>query len=133
MKTKQNYFLILLCFTLLSCGTTKITTQNNLNADIYINGEHKGRKEVSIRRMGFPKKIEIVAKYQGQTVGTIKEKRRFDGVTFLIGYCTNGPGFLFAWRYPESISIPIAYMNPEDYINPWLEPQKNVWMKPASK
>lgn len=129
---------IFLVFVLLSalfagCGSTKIYTDKNINADIYVNGQMKGRQEVTIQRRGIPKKVEITAKYRGKTVGNIVVWRKFDWSTFFIGYVTYGVGLLTAWRFPEQIFIPTRPLTPEDEISPWENPSISVWMKPVNK
>jgi hypothetical protein len=105
-------------------------TDQNINADIYMDGVLKGKSQIEIQRMGVPKKIELTAKYEGQNMGSITVKRKFDWATFLVGYFTDGIGFLTAWRFPEQIIIPTQRLNPEDNFNPWLDPEKSIWMKP---
>lgn len=123
----------MLCFLLAECGTTKIMTDQNLAADIYLNGVKKGRKEIEIQRMGIPKKIELTAKYQGETIGTITVRRKFDYATCLIGYFTEGIGLLTAWRFPETIIIPTKVKNSDELTNPWNNAQKSIWLKPVNK
>ena len=134
MKTRFTC-LVLVIFSLLlvSCGTTRIMLDQNINADIFVNGIKKGQNTVEIQRMGVPKRIEVSAKYQGQTLGSISVKRKFDWATFLIGYFTDGIGFLTAWRFPEQVIIPTKRLENDDFISPWEEPRKSIWMKPLNK
>jgi len=121
------FYILLLSLGLASCGTTKIVTDRNLNADIYINNVNMGRKSVEINRTGPPKKIMITAKYNGLTIGSIEQRRKFELSTCLIGYFTYGIGLLTAWRYPEIIIIPTIPQE-NDGISPWDMPQKSKWM-----
>ena len=131
---KLNIKLLSLFFSLLfvSCGTTQIVTSNNIKAAIYVNGEKKGIGTAQVKRMGIPKKINITAKYNGQKIGEILERRRFDGLTFLCGYFTT-IGFLVAWRYPKEIVIPVNTQDSWENINYWSEPYKSQWEKPIKK
>jgi hypothetical protein len=127
-----NSLIIFLCFLFVACGTTRIVTDQNINADIYLNGVKKGQKNIEIRRTGFPERIQLSAKYQGQELGSISVRRKFEWSTFLIGYFTYGIGFLTAWRFPELITIPTAKINPEEDFSPWDMPQKSIWMQPLN-
>jgi len=124
---------IFLCFMFVECGTTRIVTDQNVSADIYLNGIRQGQKEIKIQRSGIPKKIELTAKYQGETIGNLSVSRKFEWTTCLIGYFTYGIGLLTAWRFPEVIIIPTTKINSEEYISPWDTPQKSIWMKSPQK
>ena len=132
LRFRSSLF-ILLCFLLIGCGTTRIITDQNINADIYLNGIKKGQRNIEITRTGVPKRIELSAKYQGQALGSISVRRKFEWTTFLIGYFTYGIGFITAWRFPDVIMIPTSKINNEDDLSPWDTPQKSIWMKPLNK
>ena len=104
----------------------------NVNADIYLNGIKKGQNYFEITRTGMPKRIELSAKYHGQEVGKISVRRKFEWTTFLVGYFTYGIGFLTAWRFPEQIVIPTTPIDINDAYSPWNAPRKSVWMKPIN-
>ncbi len=134
MKLRINgVILILSCIMFVGCGTTKIMVDQNVHADIYLNGVKKAQNYLEITRTGFPKRIELAAKYQGQTLGNISVRRKFEWTTFLVGYFTYGIGFLTAWRFPEQIIIPSIKTDNAEEISPWDMPQKSVWMKPLSR
>jgi hypothetical protein len=124
---------IFLCILFVACGTTRIVTDQNVNADIYLNGIKKGQKNIEIQRTGMPKKIELSAKYQGQALGSISVRRKFEWSTFLIGYFTYGIGFITAWRFPDVIIIPTSKINSAEDFSPWDIPQNSIWMKPLNK
>jgi hypothetical protein len=97
-----------------------------------VNGEFKGKKIAEISRMGPPKKIDVVAKYEGETIGNIMVKRKFDMATCLVGYFTYGIGLFTAWRFPSCIVIPTHY-ELDKRNSPWDYPRNNVWMNPIKK
>jgi hypothetical protein len=133
-KLRITFFFMLISFTFYQCGTTKIITDRGINADIYVNGVIKGKKEAEIIRMGIPKKVDITAKYQGEIIGKTSARRKLDGATCLIGYLTNGIGLLVAWRYPAIIIIPTTIKpNGETDISPWDATENSIWMKPIKK
>jgi hypothetical protein len=127
-----NILILLFCSLFISCGTTRIVTERKINADIFVNGVNKGKNEVKIQQMGFPKKIEIEAKYQGEILGSIHAHRKFTLITFLVGYCT-GIGFLTAWTFPDVIIIPTKNFMSDELKNSWDSPQQSIWMKPLNK
>ncbi|MBT3207972.1 MAG: hypothetical protein HN704_15735 [Bacteroidetes bacterium] len=114
------FFTIAVLFS--SCGTTKIIADNN-EVDIYIDGSKKGKGSVEIRRMGVPKKIDVVAKFRTKEVGTLQLKRKFDFVTFLTGYFSYGMGFIFGWRFPEMVTIPTKSIDE-------TKKTKSIWDEP---
>jgi hypothetical protein len=129
-KVIVKFLMIAFCFTFVGCGTTKIITDQNIYADIYLNGIKKGQKAIEIQRRGVPKKIELTAKYKGQLVGHVIVKRKFDWSTFLIGYFTYGIGFITAWNYPEIIIIPTKNLNDDSGSSPWDSSNNSLWMNP---
>ncbi|MBP7497625.1 MAG: hypothetical protein KA792_08190 [Bacteroidales bacterium] len=133
MERKAFYFLLFItCLLLFQCRPTKIITERNLNADIYINGIKKGKKEIKIHRYGIPKKIKISAKYDGEIIGNITEKRRLNLGSFILGYFTYGTGFIISWSYPKTIIIPVNLPPGLELSSPWDTPYKSVWMKPVN-
>jgi len=133
MKLRINSALLILsCLMFFGCGTTKIMVDQNIHADIYLNGVKKAQNYLEITRTGFPRRIELAAKYQGQSLGTISVRRKFEWTTFLVGYFTYGIGFLTAWRFPEQIIIPIININGAEEISPWDMPRSGIWMKPLN-
>lgn len=131
----------IICFVLIgslliSCGGTRIFTDQYLDADIYVNGVNKGKKDVKITRVGPPRKVFVEAKYNGKTIGQATVKRRFAFSTFVIGYFTYGAGFLFAWRYPEVIVIEthgydVRDNNTSKSKSTWDDPSgSSVWDNP---
>lgn len=129
---KYCYFiLIVILFT--GCGTTKIILDNkNINASIYVNGVYKGKNTAEIQRTGTPKKIHVEAKYRGQTIGTIDERRKFKFSTFVFGYITYGIGLVTCWRFPEYIIIPTDNVD-SDIKSLWDETPNNEWTNPSNK
>jgi hypothetical protein len=128
---------LLLSILLFSCGSTRIITNQSSDIDIYINGVNCGKNEVKITRSGAPHKINIEAKYNGQLVGQISEKRYFTFSTFLVGYCTYGLGLILDWKYPLEIIIPINTSNlsqlQNNGLSQWDKPnESSVWNKPLS-
>lgn len=96
---------------------------DNKNADIYVDGQKVGKGTAEITRMGLPKKANLSAKYNGQEVGSMVIKRKFDGVTCLVGYFTYGVGALFAFRFPALVMIPTNIAEDEQRTRSiWLEP-----------
>jgi hypothetical protein len=121
--------LVALAFIFVQCGTTHITTEDNLNAQIYINGTLKGTKVVSAQRMGLPRKMDITAKYQGNEIGHLSIRRKFTATTFLVGYITYF-GYFTAWQYPKEIIIPTTINQQADL---WKQPQESIWSQPVKK
>jgi len=113
--------LYMLCMS--SCGMSRITV-NDPNAEIFVNNVYKGKGTAEVTRMGFPKKLHIEAKCNNSTVGSIIVKRKFDGVSLLMSICTRGYGFIFSFRYPKNILIPIIDAPTES-----AKPKENIWMK----
>jgi len=134
MRPGVNFSILVIFFFLLTgCGTTRIVVDQNVNADIYLNGVKKAQNYLEITRTGTPKRIELSAKYQGQELGKISVRRKFEWTTFLVGYFTYGIGFLTAWRFPEQIVIPVKRIDMDIASNPWDTPRKSIWMKPLNK
>lgn len=134
MHIYLKYLLYFVFFiTLIGCGTTKVITDKGIDADIYLNGVKKGKKEIEIKKTGIPKKIKLTAKYKGVTIGSIEEKRKFKFSTCLIGYLTYGIGLFTAWRFPDVIIIPVKGPLFEDDENPWVDPSNSEWMIPINK
>lgn len=127
MLGKVSIFSLLLIVILSSCGTTQLIVMNYPSAEIFVNGEYKGHGTVEIKRTGTPKKSNVVAKYQGIEIGSTLIKRKFDFVTFMVGYCTYGIGFFTCWRYPEMVYIPTEDSKPSNntYVSPWDVPPGN--------
>jgi hypothetical protein len=101
--------LVIYCLTamllLAGCGTSRLVTKNS-EVDIYVDNHFKGKGQATITRTGPPEKVHIEAKYHDQIVGSIDVRRHIDAVTMVTGLYY-GIGFIFAWRYPETIEIPI--------------------------
>jgi len=128
---------LILSLLLSSCGSSRIITNQSSDIDIYINGVNFGKNEVKITRSGIPHKILIEAKYNGQLVGQLTEKRYFTFGTFIVGNCTYGLGYVFDWKYPLEIIIPINSSNLTQLQNnvqsQWDKPnESSVWNKPLS-
>lgn len=129
MRKLLIFFLLIgLSIIFVRCGTTQITTDQNIPAQIYINGQLKGTKTATTQRMGLPKKIEITAQYNGAEIGHLSIRRQFTGVTFLVGYLTTF-GYFTAWQYPKEIVIPTI----ENDYDAWAMPQESIWAKPVKK
>lgn len=94
------------CLLLTACGTTRLVSYDS-NVDIYVNNQFKGKGEAEITRTGPPQKSHIEARYQGSKVGETDIRRQVKFSTVFIGLYTYGVGFLFTWRYPEMVIIPI--------------------------
>lgn len=104
----RNWILIVWGLLLLSgCGTTTLMVSDP-DADIYVNQVYKGRGDVKIPRMGPPKTLHVEARLHGKLAGEKVIKRKFDFLTFLTGYFTYGTGFIWGWRFPETVLITIA-------------------------
>ena len=122
-------FFLLAVIIATGCGITHIMVQNNIPADIYMNGQYKGKGVVEIQRTGIPQKVNVTAKYEGREIGSLLLKRKFTGLTFLAGYCSYGFGFFFCWQYPDTAIIPTDMPSPpaeQDYY-------KSPWDMPPSK
>jgi hypothetical protein len=115
-----------------SCGVTRVTVSRP-DVDIYINNVKQAKGAANVKRVGPPKKVNIVAKYQGQTVGELKAKRQFDLATVIIGLYSYGIGFGLAWHYPRVIDVPISmpqYVMEQERNRLPSEEIKSIWMKP---
>jgi hypothetical protein len=123
----KNLVILFACLALFftSCGTTQIVC-NNADASIYVNGMMKGHGSTSITRMGPPKKIQIEARYNGDLIGSMDAHRNFDWATCCVGYFTYGIGLVFAWRFPETIIIPLK----QNIQNDQNIPGGSVWDLP---
>jgi hypothetical protein len=116
----------------MSCGTTRIVPSHD-NLDIFINGKYAGNNNVNITRSGLPKKIHIQVKANGLTLSELTVRRNITLGTVLVGSWTYGLGFIFDWRYPEMIFIPIDLPSDQKTkgISPWDKPKEtSVWDKP---
>jgi hypothetical protein len=124
----KPYCFLLIILLIQGCGTTKILLQDRKsNAEIYINGELKGKNHVEIQRTGIPKKIKIEAKSQNITIGEITVRREFKFSTFLIGYVTYGVGLFTAWKFPNEIYVPVTDNNLNNHKSLWDNPPESVW------
>ncbi len=130
----MNFKIIGLTFILIifnvGCGTTDIMV-NNSNVDIYINGAHKGKGSVAIKRTGPPKKAHIKAKYKGYLVGETTIKRKMTSSTAIIGLFSYGLGLVFCWQYPDFLVVAIKNEMMEQMDS--VQGGKNIWMAPPGK
>ena len=128
MKAYKYIFKIVLLISavlvITSCGTSEIICKK-ADVDIYVNGINKGKGIVKLKRMGIPRKSVVSARYNNEEIGQITVKRKIDGVTIILGLVTNYTAFLWAWRYPAVIEIPIKNESP---VIP--SENKSIWMNP---
>ncbi len=131
---KGNFIILLIVMStlLMSCGTTQLVV-NNSDVDIYINGAKSGKGTATMTRSGPPKSVKVEAKYDGVLVGSKIVKRRFTGVTCLVGYLTYGIGLFTAWQYPETVVIPIKDISSIKTGSCWDNTQNSAWKKPLYK
>lgn len=97
------------------------------NTDIYVNQVYKGKGTVTIKRMGPPKTIHVEARHYGRTVGEAIVKRKFDFATFLAGYFSYGTGFIWGWRFPGTVIIPV-----ETRPHSGFDQRESAWYRPPS-
>ncbi|MEI7594846.1 MAG: hypothetical protein WCK02_03800 [Bacteroidota bacterium] len=125
MKTitiiKKSCLLFIITLMLSSCGATIVTCKRT-DADIFVDGVCKGKGTVKIKRIGVPHKAQIIAQVNNTEIGSIKASRKFDAVTLLAGLCTYYSGFIWAWRYPSVIEVPVF----ETFAT------ESIWLKPPS-
>ena len=86
-----------------------------------------GKGEASITRTGPPQKSHIEARYSGIEVGSTDIRREVKFSTVFIGLYTYGIGFFLAWRYPETVIIPIDNLTQEKR---GFEPRESIWDRP---
>lgn len=124
---KKLLSLISAAMILYGCSSTQVMV-NSPKVDIYIDNVNMGKGTVEIRRMGPPKRKQVVARYEGKTVGEMEIRRKFDVVTFFLGLYTYGVGLVLGWRYPSVIMVPIElpYEGAPARKNPWMEPPR-IW------
>ena len=124
---KKLLSIFILSIFLSACGTTQLISMRG-NPDIYVNGEYKGKGRAEIKRMGFPKKITVTAKSNSEVIGEITTRRSFDIVTLIAGFYSLYTGFLWAWRFPETVMIPVDESKIEKETEE--KDQRNIWMRP---
>jgi len=132
MKPIFIFYLFLLLL-LVGCGKTRIITNASYTPNLYVNDQFVGKGSATITRTGPPKRITITAKYNGEQVGSMIVKRKFTGATCLIGYFSYGIGLVTAWRFPETILLPLFALEYNEENNPWTNPANSIWMVPQSK
>jgi hypothetical protein len=128
MTKRLITILFLLPLIFAGCGTTQIVC-NNADASIYVNGMMKGRGSAQITRMGPPKKVYIEARYNGDIIGSLDIRRSFDWATCCVGYFTYGIGLIFAWRFPETVIIPLK----QNSYNKEAVPAGSIWDMPPGE
>lgn len=85
------------------CGHTRIVA-TEAHARIYVNGQLVGRGEAEMARTGFPQRSEIEARgASGRAHRSVR--RQFTLTTFVAGMFTYFTGWLWAWQYPEEITL----------------------------
>ena len=137
-KGALTILIFTLCLLVSSCGTTQLIVSGQKDVDIYANGQYVGKDIASITRTGTPRKLTVQARYNSQIIGQTTVKRKFTVTTFLVGYITYGVGFIFAWKYPETVFIPVTNSaqipdNNQSTISPWDKPMiESVWDKPIN-
>jgi len=125
----RHWLLIVLVLFLFSgCGTTTLMVTDP-EAEIYVNQVYKGKGDARVPRMGPPKTLHVEARLHGRLAGEEAVKRKFDFVTFLAGYFTYGTGFIWGWRFPETVVI-TTEKNPRtssfnNTESRWNQPPKN--------
>jgi len=124
----KNLLLLVLLFTLGSCGTTQLVTVSS-SADIYVNNEFKGKGQASIKRSGPPQKSHIDVRYHGAQIGEMDIKREVKFSTVIIGLYTYGIRFFLSWRYPEIVIIPTKEING----NQSFDHNKSIWDLPPGE
>ncbi len=87
------------CLCSINCGTAYITTDKY--NDIYIDGKKEGTEKVEIIRNGFPKKLYVEIKINGQLTNSKYIKREITLMTFIYGWV----GLIFNWKYPKTTYI----------------------------
>ena len=105
---------------------------NNSNVEIYANNEYKGKGTAEIKRVGFPKRLNLEAKYEGKKVGQLIVNRKPSaGAIFLscISYGIGIPVLLFTFHYPDMITIPIDVIEQQENKKLYKE---SIWNKPPS-
>lgn len=122
-------FLLSISLLLGSCGTTQLVT-NNANVEIYVNNNFKGKGQATVTRTGPPQKMHVEARYQGERVGEINVKRKFEVITLIAGCYSYGLGWFITWRYPATVIIPTTNETDE---NKSSEPHLNVWELPPGE
>lgn len=104
MKVKQA---LLMCLTLLVCASgcgTMLVDTNRADAEIYLDGVHIGTGQGEADATGFPKTSVIRVEAGGEVIER-RVKRRFTTKTAIVGLFTYLTGFLWAWDFPDRVSI----------------------------
>jgi hypothetical protein len=113
---------------LVSCATTHISVKYP-GASIYDHEKKIGTGSASVTRTGFPHRMRLTAKMNGEEIGSVKVARRFTFITLLTALVTDGIGVPFTFQYPRNVIIPVKpgfdpYGNKK---SPWDEPLKGKW------
>jgi len=128
--------LLLLCLTVVACGTTEIRT-GDPTAAIFVDGEHIGDGSASITRTGLPRSSDVTVKRNGQPVATREVSRRFTAVTLLAGLFTAYTGFIWAWQYPDEVVFDLPAARPGaagwDAVSAWEKKVPSAWDKPLGQ
>lgn len=129
MRTRAAVLAVAAC-ALLAPGAgchTQIVT-NEPNAVIFVDGERVGQGTAEVRRMGLPGSVQVRVEVDGQVQGEQTLKRSFTMATALLGLCTYGTGWFWAWQYPEELYISVEPSAARDpwgaEADPWLTPRR---------
>ena len=137
MEGKKKLKVLNLCLLLLlvcSCGTTKIICPES-NAEIYLDNSYVGQGTAKVKSVGFPHTAYLEARKGGRVIGKTTMSRSFTFNTFLIGLCTYYSGFIWAWYYPDDVTIPVysGYKSGFDNKSPWDNSEESIWSQPIQK
>lgn len=114
-----------------SCGTTMIICPES-KAEIYLDNEYVGQGIAEVKSIGFPHTADLEARRGGRVIGKTTMSRSFTFGTFCIGLVTYYTGFIWAWYYPDDVTIPIYanYMPGNEYKSLWDHSDESIWSKP---
>jgi hypothetical protein len=117
------------------CGTTQITTSDP-SARVVADGRVLGRGKGQLTRRGFPGSTSVVVRTEDGRQGEMVIRRRFTGLTLLMGLFTYGVCLVACWEYPGHVMVPLpaattGYATPGG-ADPWLEPPPG-WQPSADK
>ncbi len=124
--------LLLSVLLFVACGSTRIRSQDP-HAEIFMNHQSLGVGEVSIGRVGPPKRAQLEARREGKTVGETELRRSFTGMTVLWGLFSYYTGFYWGWYYPKVVTIPLKSTSENgapEFKSPWVNPESSIWMQP---
>jgi hypothetical protein len=124
--------ILLTCATILVCATgcgTMLVETNRADAEIYLDGVHIGTGRGEADATGFPKTSVIRVESDGEVIER-HVKRRFTTKTAIVGIFSYFTGFLWAWDFPDRVSIHFSDRRPQKASGWGPSTTQDSWSQP---